>query len=67
MSRILEFLLDFHQASCDWNHMDHGCPDYDVLSAGKEQNRVQTEKRPDVDPGILYAVQWWYHSVVHHR
>lgn len=45
----------------------HGCPDYDVLSAGKEQNRVQTEKRPDVDPGILYAVQWWYHSVVHHR
>lgn len=32
-----------------------------------EQNRVQTEKRPDVDPGILYAVQWWYHSVVHHR
>ena len=31
------------------------------------QNRVQTEKRPDVDPGILYAVQWWYHSVVHHR
>ena len=39
----------------------------DVLSAGKEQNRVQTEKRPDVDPGILYAVQWWYHSVVHHR
>ena len=61
------FLLDFHQASCDWNHMDHGCPDYDVLSAGKEQNRVQTEKCPDVDPGILYAVQWWYHSVVHHR
>lgn len=60
-------LLDFHQASCDWNHMDHGCPDYDVLSAGKEQNRVQTEKCPDVDPGILYAVQWWYHSVVHHR
>ena len=33
---------------------------------GKEQNRVQTEKRPDVGPGILYAVQWWYHSVVHH-
>ena len=28
---------------------------------------VQTEKRPDVDPGILYAVQWWYYSVVHHR
>ena len=25
------------------------------------------KKRPDVDPGILYAVQWWYHSVVHHR
>ena len=24
----------------------------------KRQNRVQTEKRPDVDPGILYAVQW---------
>ena len=38
-----------------------------MMSAGKEQNRVQTEKRPDVDPGILYAVQWWYHSVVHHR
>ncbi len=66
-SAFVEFLLDFHQASCDWNHMDHGCPDYDVLSAGKEQNRVQTEKCPDVDPGILYAVQWWYHSVVHHR
>ena len=38
-----------------------------MMSAGKEQNRVQTEKCPDVDPGILYAVQWWYHSVVHHR
>ena len=23
--------------------------------------------RQSVDPGILYAVQWWYHSVVHHR
>lgn len=55
------------KTSCHRNRMDHGCPDHDVLSAGKEQNRVQTEKRPDVDPGILYAVQWWYHSVVHHR
>ena len=64
---VYPILLDFHQTSCHRNRMDHGCPDHDVLSAGKEQNRVQTEKRPDVDPGILYAVQWWYHSVVHHR